>query len=218
MSVSNVNEPHAFRQGEQEVRRLERLWAGDFGDAYTERNAEAGRKRSEFWKEFLSRYPVTSVLEVGCNVGANLQWIDALLPSGALYGLDINQRALQTLNASLSSVRTVVGTARCLPFQDGALDLVFTVGVLIHQPPEVLPIVMEEVVRCSRRYVLCAEYYADKPTGIAYRGQEGALFKRDFGRLYLERFPNLRLLQKGFLPRSEGGWDDVTYWVFEKAE
>jgi hypothetical protein len=31
----------------------------------------------------------------------------------------------------------------------------------------------------------------------------------------LELFPELHLLQQGFLSREEG-WDDVTYWLFEK--
>lgn len=93
--------------------------------------------------------------------------------------------------------------------------MVFTVAVLIHQPDSTLPVVMAEIVRCTRRYVLCAEYYADEPTEVPYRGQRGALIKRDFGRLYQEIFPELRLRTQGFLSRQEG-WDDHTYWVFEK--
>ena len=93
----------------------------------------------------------------------------------------------------------------------------FTTGVLIHQPPDELPQVMDEIVRCSRRYVLCGEYRADDLEEVPYRGQEGALFRHDYGRLYRERHPSLRLVEEGFLPRSEGVWDDITYWVFEKA-
>jgi hypothetical protein len=86
-------------------------------------------------------------------------------------------------------------------------------GVLIHIHPDDLPGVMEEIVRCSNRYVLCGEYFAEEPTEVPYRGHEGALFKRDFGALYRELFP-LREVKTGFL--SEGSWDDITYWVFEK--
>ena len=52
---------------------------------------------------------------------------------------------------------------------------------------------------------------------VPYRGHEGALFRNDYGRLYQERFPSLKLVEKGFEPDSEGVWDDITYWVFEKA-
>jgi len=93
---------------------------------------------------------------------------------------------------------------------------VFTVGVLIHQPPAALPGVMAEIVRCSRRFVICGEYYAPEPTEVAYRGQTGALFKRDFGGLYRQLFPGLALRKQQFLSTADG-WDDVTFWMFEKV-
>jgi hypothetical protein len=74
---------------------------------------------------------------------------------------------------------------------------------------------MSEIVRCSRRYVLCGEYYAAETTEVPYRGQEGALFKRDYGRIYAELFPELRLRKQAYLEADEG-FDDVTCWVFEK--
>jgi hypothetical protein len=51
---------------------------------------------------------------------------------------------------------------------------------------------------------------------VPYRNQGGALFKRNYRRIYQEMFPELRLLRQGFLSRDEG-WDDITYWVFEKV-
>ena len=60
---------------------------------------------------------------------------------------------------------------------------------MIHLPDEALPSAMDEIVRCSTRHVLCGEYFGDPPSQVRYRGLEGALFKRDYGRLYMERFP-----------------------------
>jgi hypothetical protein len=74
---------------------------------------------------------------------------------------------------------------------------------------------MSEIVRCSNKYVLCGEYFADEVTEVPYRGETGALFKRDYGAYYLELFPNLRLVKEGFLGK-EHGWDDVTWWLFER--
>ena len=93
----------------------------------------------------------------------------------------------------------------------------FTVGVLIHQSPTTIDGVMKEVVRCARRYVLCAEYFSTDQVEVPYRGQDGALFKRDFGGLYAELFAELALKDHGFLGRDQG-WDDVTYWMFEKKD
>lgn len=199
-----------------EASRLEQLWSGEFGDAYVDRNRTVAAHRAPFWREVLAEFPARRVLEVGCNLGANLATIAEVIPPTDVFGIDVNQKALDLLRSSLPGVNAVSAPARELPFRDRWFDLVFTMGVLIHQPPEALPIVMSEIVRCSRRFVLCGEYFAPAPTDVPYRGQTGALFKRDFGGLYLSLFPELTLRKQGFLARAEG-WDDVTFWVFEKA-
>lgn len=199
-----------------EVVRLEQLWSGEFGDAYVERNRAAGNCRESFWQKILVEFDAQTVLEIGCNIGVNLRWIAALRAPQQVYGVDINLKALNELRRTLPDVNAMWSPGRELPFRDRWFDLVFTMGVLIHQPEGALPLVMAEIVRCSRRYVLCGEYFAETTTEVQYRGQSGALFKRNYGRIYQELFPELRLIQQGFLGR-DAGWDDVTYWVFEKA-
>lgn len=208
MSAGDPNVP--------EARRLESLWSGSFGDEYSARNEDAGTGRQAFWEQLLAEHPVGTVLEIGCNVGANLRWVAPLVAPGGAYGVDLNQGALSHIRERLPTVNAVTANARNLPFRDSWFDLAFTTGVLIHQPASTLPLVMSEIVRVSRRYVLCGEYHADEPTEVPYRGETGALFKRDYGRLYRELFPELRQLDQGFLARSDG-WDDVTWWLFEKA-
>lgn len=200
----------------EDERRLEELWAGEFGRRYVERNLEAGTSRRPFWDDLLVKHPVDAVLEVGCNVGANLQWITPARGVKKAVGVDINETALLALRKNAPWALPVLAVARHLPFVSGEFDLVFTAGVLIHQSPEALSVVMGEIVRCSRRYVLCMEYYSEQPMTIAYRGQERALFKRDFGALYQELFPGLGLRGKGFLAQTDG-WDDVTFWLLEKS-
>jgi pseudaminic acid biosynthesis-associated methylase len=195
--------------------RLEALWAGTFGDSYTERNEKASTNRESFWRAVLDEFPARGVLEVGCNLGANLRWIAGHARVECATGVDVNLGALRRLRKSVRRARPLSASARALPFRTGAFDLVFTMGVLIHQSPEALSAVMDEIVRCSRRFVLCGEYYAAETTEVPYRGQSGALFKRDFGGLYQTRFPQLALRRQTFLSRAEG-WDDVTVWVFEQ--
>ena len=196
-----------------EASRLEQLWAGEFGDAYINRNRQAGEGRDIFWRKLLGAFPVASALEVGCNIGGNLRCIAESVPPRDVYGVDINSHAIQEVRRLLPEANTLLSPARSLPFRDRRFDLVFTMGVLIHQPESSLPLVMSEVVRTSRRYVLCGEYFADQPREIAYRDQPGALFKRDYGRLYRELFPELRLVEQGFL--ESPAWDDLTWWLFE---
>jgi pseudaminic acid biosynthesis-associated methylase len=199
---------------QDEAARLEGLWGGTFGDDYVDRNAGAYESRRDFWEQIVARTSPARVLEVGCNVAGNLRWLGDLVPGGA-YGIDVNRKALAVVHADFPDLNVMWALAREVPFRDRWFDLVFTMGVLIHQPDDTLPDVMTEIVRCSSRWVLCGEYFADEPTEVSYRGVEGALFKRDYGRLFADRFPELELVDRGFLGK-DAGWDDVTWWLFER--
>jgi pseudaminic acid biosynthesis-associated methylase len=199
-----------------EAKRLERLWGEDFGDAYVDRNRAAGEKRAGFWHALCAEIAPRSVLEVGCNVGGNLQWVAKDVAPENVFGVDVNLKALGELHKNAPGVNGVHARGRDLPFRDRWFDLAFTMGVLIHQPDATLPLVMAEIVRTSRRYVLCGEYFAESQVEVPYRGQSGALFKRNYGRIYQELFPELVLRKEGKLTAAEG-FDDVTYWLFEKG-
>lgn len=198
-----------------EVLRLEQLWGGAFGDNYVDRNAGAYGAREGFWRDLLTAHPCERVLEVGCNLGGNLRWIAEHVPASGVFGIDVNTTALAGLRSGRPDINAVWSPARDLPFRDAWFDLVFTAGVLIHQPPSTLPLVMAEMVRCSRGWVLCAEYHADEEVEVPYRGQSGALFKRDYGGLFQELFPDLTLVEQGFLD-ADAGFDDATWWLFDK--
>src|SRR5687767_2230098 len=107
-----------------EALRLEQLWKGDFGDAYVERNKQAAAVRAPFWRSLLEAHPVSRVLEVGCNLGANLTWIAEKVPATSVYGVDVNASALRQLRASVPDVNAVSSPARELPFRDRFFDLV----------------------------------------------------------------------------------------------
>ena len=76
---------------------------------------------------------------------------------------------------------------------------------------------MDEIVRCSRRYVLCGEYHADDLEEVAYRGEEGALFRQRLRAALPGAHPELRARRRAASSRAaEGVWDDITWWLFEK--
>jgi pseudaminic acid biosynthesis-associated methylase len=193
----------------------EDLWSGEFGDAYVERNARLDERRTAFWSELVTGSDIASVLEVGCGQGGNLRPLGLLLEPRAVWGIDVNERALAKARSNAPETNVVYGSARALPFRDRAFDLVFTMGVLIHQPDDALAAVMDEMVRCSDRFVLAGEYHAAATTEVPYHGVRGALFKRDYGRLFRERHPSLELRREGFLDVEEG-FDRVTYQLFER--
>jgi len=203
--------------------RQSRLWRGEFGDAYTERNAaspEMVSVRIGLWAQIfrsLAGAPPRSVLEVGANLGVNLRALKHLT-SAELYAVEPNARARESLLrdgiASASNIRD--GVAKDLGFADGAVDLVFTSGVLIHIHPDDLPASCREIHRVARRYIVCIEYFSDKTEEITYRGHRGMLFKRDFGGFWLDNFPDLEVRDYAFAWKRATGLNNLTWWLFEK--
>ena len=208
MTQPSTTTPHV------EAERLEALWAGDFGDAYVDRNADIHGPRADFWRSIVERTECRSVLEVGCNLGGNLAHLAQHLPAHDVWGIDVNEKALAALHERLPGVNAVKSPARHLPFRDKHFELVFTMGVLIHQPEATLPLVMAEMARCSSRWLLCGEYYAEETTEVSYHGHDGALFKRDYGAYLQELVPEATVVDQGFFGRDEG-WDDITWWLFD---
>jgi pseudaminic acid biosynthesis-associated methylase len=202
---------------QNEAARLEQLWAGQFGNEYVDRNLGAYERRGEFWLPLMEELAPQSVLEIGCNVGGNLQWIARRVSADRVVGVDVNAKALKMLEQRVPGVRALNSPAREIPFADRSVDFVFTMGVLIHQPEETLTKVMTEMVRVSRKWVFCAEYYDTETVEVPYRGQDGALFRRDYKRLFQELFPDeLTLVREGYLGPDDG-WDRDTWWLFERV-
>ena len=144
----------------------EELWSGSFGDEYVERNAQLDDRRRGFWTGIVDEFAPASVLEVGCGQGGNLLPLSQILAARQVWGIDINEAALARARTNAPGVNVVYGSARGLPFRDATFDLVFTTGVLIHQPDDQLPLVMDEMVRSSARYVLIG--------GVSRRGSDRA--------------------------------------------
>ena len=186
------------------------FWSGTFGDGYTERNRVDWPVRVPFWADIVARTRPGTVLEVGCNAGWNLMALRSIGGGPFVRGIDVNQKAIEAaadagLPASLMSAADVG-----LLFPD-SFDLVFTVGVLIHVPPEELPAVMAAIVQASRRHVLAVEYEADADVEVEYRGHAGRLWRRPFGRLY-EGLGLTTVLKMDAGP----GFDRCTAWLMEK--
>ncbi len=193
------------------------IWAGDFGDAYTERNEVAPAKRVQAFKAMLEGLEIQSALEAGCNKGHNLEAIALALGRPCeLSGIELNKHALELARKTRPQFNFIEGELCALPFESGSFDLAFTAGVLIHIPPASLEQAMAEIFRVAKRYVLCVEYRADSEEEIAYRGQAGLLWKRDYGAIYRKSFPELEPMRSGFWTAEDGF--DRTHWnLFKKA-
>lgn len=198
-------------------------WKGAFGNAYAGRNAadEASiERRVRMWRRVLrpiEAAPPASCLEVGANIGINLRALKTL-HALEMYALEPNAKARDILvrDRVVPPDRVLDGTADRIDLADESVDLVFTSGVLIHVPPEQLAAACGEMYRVARRYLLMIEYFSSEPEEKTYRGEEGLLFKRDFGVFCLDLFPALSPVDYGFFWKPATGLDNLTWWLFAK--
>jgi spore coat polysaccharide biosynthesis protein SpsF len=198
----------------------ERFWAGEFGDEYVSRNRGAPLVASNraLFASVLRRAPgVSSALELGANIGQNLIAIRSLLPAVELAAVEINAGAANQLR-ELGSIDVHQGSLLDFsPRQDW--DFVFTKGVLIHLAPERITEAYDVIYGCSRRYVGLVEYYSPAPVEVTYRGHDSRLFKRDFAGEMLDRFPDLKLVDYGFVYHRDPVFplDDTTWFLLERS-
>lgn len=198
----------------------ENFWEGEFGNEYLARNQ--GSKiiagNTNLFSKILSRtHNVKSIIEFGSNTGNNLKSLRHLLPEAELSGVEINATAAGQLKAWGEAE---VFHDSILEFSPPKLwDMSLIKGVLIHINPESLPDVYECLHKSSSRYICIVEYYNSSPTTVEYRGHSNRLFKRDFAGEMLAKFPDLQVVDYGFVWRRDPTFplDDVTWFLLEKT-
>ena len=197
----------------------ENFWSGEFGAAYIERNKGERLINANIVKfsQVLRSAPgVSSVVELGCNIGLNLQALNRINTNFQLCGYEINEIAVG--KARELGIADIVQGSIIEPLSSGRkYDLAFTSGVLIHINPEELGKVYQNLYDLSSRYILVVEYYNPKPVTVNYRGHDNRLFKRDFAGELIDKF-GLKLRDYGFLYHRDNYFpqDDLTWFLLEK--
>jgi len=181
------------------------VWTGKFGEEYTDRNIqtiesldrdcrkEFGVSATTFFRDALHGLPISSVLEVGCNIGNKLAIFHSLGIKN-LTGVEPQRYAIKKGKKRYPFIAFRQGTVYDLPYPNNSFDLVFTSDVLIHVSPKHLAKALGEIVRVSRRFVLGFEFYSDKPQAVVYRSHRDLLWRRDYKQDYLKSFPNVTVI------------------------
>jgi SAM-dependent methyltransferase len=133
-----------------------------------------------FAEEILAPLGVSSVLEIGCGSGRNLVHIARTLPSARLVGLDVNPHAVRFAVDALAGRAEVRQTSLYAlgDFADGSIDVVFSMGVLMHVSHERVVGVVAEMLRIARTAVIHFECH-----GPSY-GFDYHKYPRDYADLY----------------------------------
>jgi len=165
----------------------------------------------------IDRSDISSYLDCGSNIGRNISFLKKILPKATANIIELAKEPYDKCLADFQIEKSFLGPIKDANFDD-KFELVFTNGVLIHVNPDDLLESMSRIFQMSSRYILIGEYFNRTPVMIKYRGEDDRLFKRDFGKLFVENF-NCKVLDFGFLWGHEfdaAGFDDITYWLFEK--
>jgi pseudaminic acid biosynthesis-associated methylase len=204
------------------MKETEQFWRGSFGDQYAERNkgkAMVAANAALFGKILARTAGVHSVIELGANIGMNLDALRFLLPESELTGVEINQTAFDKLVLQ-PSVSSAIFASILTWYPQRKWDLSLAKGILIHIAPDDLPIAYAALYNASSKYILLAEYYSPTPVEVQYRGHAGRLWKRDFAGDMLEKYPDLNLVDYGFQYHRDANWpaDDLTWTLLEKTK
>src|ERR1035437_10124047 len=122
----------------------EESWSGKFGDDYSDRNTFDIKQLSDLYKDHygISRKQMNldfvgsinkdmKILEVGTNSGNQLFLLQRMGFKN-LYGIEINEHAIELARKRLQGINIIHGSALEIPFKDNFFDMVYTAGVLIH--------------------------------------------------------------------------------------
>jgi pseudaminic acid biosynthesis-associated methylase len=208
--------------------KQEDFWSGDFGMIYTNRNSRSLEEWNDFYQttwgitkiemnnRFIGQFPKNSkILEVGCNTGMQLNGLQHM-GFESLYGIELQSYATEQAKKYTSNINIICGSGFDVPFKDKYFDIVCTNGVLIHISPEDLPKIMMEMYRCSKKYIWGFEYFAEEFTGINYRGYENYLWKGDYASMFMQHFPDMRLVKKEFFPYVDNPANVDCMYLLEK--
>src|SRR5205814_1310689 len=122
---------------------------------YIRKNSSFDRELGvEAWRKMLAKVgPIESLLECGCNIGRNMRFVDEVLPKARKAAIEISEAAYRFVISEFELDRSFNGRIVDAPFDLASLDLVFTMGVLIHIHPDYLLANMRKMFELSKRYI-----------------------------------------------------------------
>lgn len=201
-----------------QLNEQETFWSGSFGNDYNDRNNGffLPSRIALFTKVLSHCRDIESVLELGANIGVNLDAIRTLMPNVHTAGVEINESAAAIARQKGHHIENT-------PIKEASIascyDLTFTVNVLIHVNPDELADAYAKLYHNSSKYILIAEYFNPVPVAIEYRGHSNKLFKRDFAREFMDAH-KVELIDYGFVWKHDPHFamDDTTWFLMRKVD
>lgn len=111
----------------------------------------------------LTNKSTTKILEFGCGIGRNLQFLQEEFPDAAIYASDISQESLDIAQHSNPNIKFLKDEE--LHTYNDFFDLIFIAGVYHHIPPKTRLEVTKNIFKLlkERGRVLCFEHNPYNP-------------------------------------------------------
>lgn len=141
-------------------------------------------------------------MELGCGAGRNLYVLQQRYPHLALVGVDINREGIEHARRRVRG-EFVVGNLYDLAGLLGGrvVDLIFTMGVLIHLHPATLPGILAELRRRARKSLVFVEEVSQDDAVV--KGPARWWPRRKVTGDYIQWSPNLPRILDGLGIRYE---------------
>lgn len=186
-------------------------------DKYHERQGEKGSVVSNIvlFDSILTHLDgVDSLVEFGAGEGKNLDAIGQINQGIMTTGVEVNPDAAVKIPCDVLLISDMFDLQITESLKS---DLVLTKGLLIHIPPDKIKRAYDILYQASKRYILIAEYYNPTLMGVSYQGRADLLWKRDFAGEMMDKYPDLELVDYGFVyHRDRYPQDDITWFLMEK--
>ncbi len=116
--------------------------------------------RSQIVKE-LKKIEFDSLLEVGCNAGANIARIrnEFEIDDLNLAGCDVNKDSILFAQSKLPDVLWRVGNAKELVFVDKEYDVVLADAVLMYADPDEFNDIISEMDRVAKKAIIICDWF-----------------------------------------------------------
>ena len=202
--------------------KQEKFWSGNFGNKYLQRNKRKYllKNKNHLFKTSLKKADnIKSCIELGAGSGFNLICLKKKYPKAKFFGLEINSLAAKELEKVIIKKNIINESALKWKF-NSMHDLVLTCGFLIHIAPNKLNRIYKLIYKLSKKYILICEYYNPQPVKVKYRKHKDKLYKRDFAGEILKKFKGLKLIDYGFVYKSDPCYplDDINWFLIKKVK
>jgi len=130
-----------------------------FWEKYADENES--RVNDEFTKfitDLATALHCSSILEIGCGTGIDLQKFNE---SFVVNGLDLNDYALSIAKKNLPNVNFKKGDITNMPYENSSIDFIFTHKLLNYLNDDTLTAGIAEMFRVSKKYIVNCELFGE---------------------------------------------------------